>query len=67
MDSDFLVEAADEWIVSWAVIFLIHGVVCIFIILGIFFKTFVVFSLFYYFDWKIYSHPYLVVAWTSLL
>jgi len=24
MDSDFLVEAADEWLVSWVVIFLIE-------------------------------------------
>ena len=67
MDSDFLVEAVDEWLVSWAVVFLIHGVVCIFLILGIFLKTFFVCSLFYYFDWKSYSHPYSVVAWTILL
>ena len=67
MDSNFLVEFVDEWVVSWAIIFLIHGVVYIFIILGILFKIFVVFSLFYYFDWKSYSHPYSIVAWTGLL
>ena len=67
MDSNFLVEFVDEWVVSWAIIFLIHGVVYIFIILGILFKIFVVFSLFYYFDWNIYSHPYSAVAWTNIL